>query len=104
MKKLIFVLVGTLVFSAAGVAFAAVGNPEVQAADASFVLGATAPPTTSMCMDEDTLAMTIEQIVGTWKGTSTDGDPAGTHDWSLSSPTGVTGVTITAKFIVDTTT
>jgi hypothetical protein len=105
MKRLSTILAGSLVFMTLGAVFAvAASGPETDPAIASFVLGATEAPIMTTCVGED--GQTFQQVVGTWAGTSTDGNPSG-HDWTLNSkPGGVLVGTVSkpAKFVVDTTT
>ena len=83
MKRVLVLLVTTMVFSAAGVALAAdASGPEVDRAAATFSLDPKKPPSTHPCTGEDGGPYML--LVGVWKGTESDTSPPPGPDWPLS--------------------
>jgi hypothetical protein len=91
-KRLVLPLAAVAIVAVPGVAFAVVGTPEVDNANANIALQPSAAFRPTTCAGEDGISYITYR--GTWKGSESDVTP-GSTDYSLSGPLKVSGVTWT---------
>jgi hypothetical protein len=90
MKRISMVMIAAVAFSALGVSFAAaVGTPEVDRANATFVLDPIGTFKKVNCLGED--AIKYRTLRGRWEGGETEVTP-GFTDYNLSGPLTVSNV------------